>query len=205
MVLTSDGSSMKLYKDCELKGRILRFILQRGSATSREIYNHVQHRSYHTCISQIYSMKRNGYLSVTNRSKPYNYTLTRKGHLHARDAFIGVKKRQQNMRQRISAILSNDARFRQIIDYEVLQKLVRMSFPSSHFPPFFSLDPYQQAAYVLDELNFRDGEILRLRNQLQQISKLKTSQCQPRPPSIPQEHQPMKSRRGPPRIRPAEK
>jgi hypothetical protein len=198
--------AMKLYKDCQLKGRILGIVLRKGTATSREIYEQVQHPSYNAFKSEVNQLKRRGYLTVSNNSKPYLYKLTRQGRLHAHDPYINVKRKRKNNQLRVTATLNNDIRFREIVDVEVKKRLSDMPFPSSHFPPFYPVDPYQQAAYILDELKFKDGEIIRLQNQVQQLTRVQTNIRQPRPP-VQQEQQQLKSRiriRDAPRLKPSE-
>jgi hypothetical protein len=187
---------MKLYKDCELKGQILRIILLHGATTSRFIFESIKHPNYNAFRSELNLLKRRGYLTITNDSKPYIYKLTSKGCLHAQDPFLTIKRRQKNAQLRVAAVLNNDMRFRQIVDSEVHKRLCQMPFPASHFPPFFPADPYQQAAYILDQLNFKDGEILRLRNQLQQTTRTQTNVCQTPPvnPKNPINQKPQRER-----------
>jgi len=187
---------MKLYRDCQLKGKILGIILRKGGATSREIYEQVQHPNYAGLRSELSQLKRrHGYITTLSDKKPYVYILTKKGRLHAQDPYLTIKRRQKNIQLKVAALLNNDVLLQQIVDSELYKRLCQMPFVSSHFPPFFPADPYQQAAYILDELKFKDAEIASLQNQLQ-LTRAQTNECRNPPvnPKNPINQKPQRER-----------
>lgn len=55
---------------------------------------------------------KHGYLKKDGDKKPYHYSLTKKGKLHAKDPLILKKRREFRYWQDVSRILSNKAEFR---------------------------------------------------------------------------------------------
>jgi predicted transcriptional regulator len=165
---------MKLYKDCELKGKILGIISNKGKITSREIYEEINHPSYPAFKSELNQLKRRGYITISNNSKPFFYTLTKNGKLHAADPYIYKKKRQEHLQKRVSSILNDDVRFQEAVQNEVQNRLPGISSPSSQIPTSQSDNLHQENADLMEELKLKDVEIARLLYRVQELTRTQT-------------------------------
>ncbi|WP_321430837.1 hypothetical protein [uncultured Methanolobus sp.] len=129
---------MKQYRDCDLKGRILRSIHQSpiGShPTARAIFDAVGHHNFDSFLSTIHRLKKYSYISVIPDSRPFQYRLTRKGQEHAHDPYKYKKAKQQHLEQRIRAILNDDDRFSGEVEKEVRQRLSEIESGTREAPP----------------------------------------------------------------------
>jgi predicted transcriptional regulator len=165
---------MKTYKDCELKGRILHCIANDRN-TSRAIYAEVQHPSYPAFKSELNQLKRRGYITISNDKRPYLYTLTKKGRLHATDPYISIKRKQENIQLRVDAILTDSERFKEAVNSEVQSRLPGISSPSSQIPSYQSDNPHHGTAHFLEELKSKDLEIARLQYRVQELTRTQTA------------------------------
>ncbi len=104
----------KSYKDCTLKGLILRSI-KAGHQEAKQIYTAINYaKSLDALYAEMCRLNNYGYLSVTKHNGISIYSLTQKGEQHADDPYICVKQKEEWLKRivdkKVMAILQdNDA------------------------------------------------------------------------------------------------
>ncbi len=112
MTSTRSKPGRKTHKDCALKALILRAVARNcNNATSRKIYNSIDYHNYNTFRVSLNRYVKQGYLRKCGDKRPYNYSLTKKGFLHANDPLVLKKRREMRYWQHMSRILSNEKEF----------------------------------------------------------------------------------------------
>lgn len=102
----------KNLKDCTLKAMVLRAVAAGGNnCTSRQIFDKIEYRNYNSLRVSINRYVKQGYLRKHGNKKPYYYSLSKKGLLHAKDPLILKKKRHFLYWQHITEILSKEDEF----------------------------------------------------------------------------------------------
>jgi len=173
---------MKHYKDCQLKGRILHCIVN-NITTSRGIYEKIGHPSYPAFRSELYSLKRRGYITTLTSKKPHTYSLTKLGRLHAQDPYIQKRRKQEYINSRVDAILNDNERFQAAVENEVKNRFPVIPSPSGNFSPSQKVNPHPETAHLMAELKSKDEKIIKLNNRIRELMQPKISTCQPRLPA----------------------
>lgn len=110
--MTHQRKKVKKLQDCNLKSMVLEAVARGGNnCTSRQISDRIEYRNYNSLRASINRYVRQGYLIKHGNKKPYYYSLTKKGLLHAKDPLILKKRRHFLYWQHISKILSDEKEF----------------------------------------------------------------------------------------------
>ncbi len=164
---------MKQYKDCQLKGQILATLL-REDLSSREIQEIVQHPSNRSFWSELYALRRRGYLTTTSTMKPYLYSLTKKGEIHAADPFIMKKHKQEYLQRRVSAILNNDESFKQALEIELEKHPSGTTSTPASITSSPNANRNEETSQLIKELKAKDDEVALLQFQVQEMRRQKS-------------------------------
>lgn len=114
MQIIKPQKSSKTYKDCTLKGLILRSI-KAGHNEARDIFTNINYRkSLDALYAEMCRLSNYGYVSTIKEQGISRYALTKKGLEHADDPYICVKKKEEWLKnivnKNVMAILrDNDA------------------------------------------------------------------------------------------------
>ncbi|WP_407282357.1 hypothetical protein V7O59_14155 [Methanolobus sp. ZRKC1] len=167
----SRKSGMKTYRDCDLKGRILRQVQLCGSQspTARELFIAVQHHDFDSFLSSLHRLKKYGYLSTVPDSRPYRYQLTRKGIEHAREPYIYKIRKQQHLQERIRSILEDDERFSEEVEKEVRTRLSEIQTGTREAPIVETVTKEADDSALREELESKDRTIHELQAQIQHL------------------------------------
>jgi hypothetical protein len=143
----------------QFKAKVLR-LLTEGDLSSKEIYERLPH-DYHNknFRSALFQLKRRGYLSKKGE-KPYMYSLTKKGRIHAQDPYIYAKNRYA---RHGSTMLQNDTSGE--TDGSDNSSVSGGSSGS------IGSGAYADNTHLLTELSEKDAEILRLQTMLKNMSE----------------------------------
>lgn len=119
---------MKHFKDGTLKFAILNYVLHHSGCTSEDIAQHVQHESIRVLRSEIYYLKRQSYLTVSDKKeRPLRYSTTKSGQKEAQQGPHSVQikrqERQERVQAMVSAILNDDDNFAAAVESEVRTRL----------------------------------------------------------------------------------
>lgn len=102
----------KTLQDCKLKAMVLQAVAANGNnCTSRQISDKIGYKNYNSLRVSLNRYVRQGYLRKHGQTKPYYYSLTKKGLLHAKDPLILKKKRNFLYWRHVSQILGNEEEF----------------------------------------------------------------------------------------------
>ncbi|WP_321429923.1 hypothetical protein [uncultured Methanolobus sp.] len=127
---------MKSFRDGTLKFAILNYVLHNSGTTSQDIAKHVQHESIKTLRSEIYYLKRSGYITVDSKTGTLNhYSTTKKGKIHAQDPHRYKRIKQERIQAAVRSILENDEQFSSEVQKEVRQRLSEIESGIREAPP----------------------------------------------------------------------
>jgi hypothetical protein len=164
----------KQFRDCDLKGRILRQVQLSGSQskpTARELFEAVNHPNFDSFLSSLHRLKKYGYISTVAGSHPYRYTLTRKGETHAQDPYKYKRAKQEGLQMRISAILNDDEQFSQAVEEEVRKRLSEIE-SGTREPPIIETEK-EDNTDLKEELEEKNSRIQELEAQVQHLIRHK--------------------------------
>jgi hypothetical protein len=164
----------KLYKDCTLKHAILTTLAQsEHGMTTRELFDRVGHPSWESFRVEVYQLWRRGqYLtrSKVDGKREYRYSLSKLGKEHSVDAFKTIRKRQENIHAKVSAILNDDEAFRQAVEQEASRRSSCGPVSGGSGPvstPTTSVNDEN----VISMIRAKDKEITMLQMQLQELRR----------------------------------
>ena len=108
----SQKKGHKTLQDCKLKAMVLRALASGGNnCTSRQISDKIGYENCNCLRVSLNRYVRQGYLRRHGEKKPYYYSLTKKGLLHAKDPLILKKKRNFLYWKHVSEMLANEEEF----------------------------------------------------------------------------------------------
>lgn len=127
----------KRLDDCKLKEVILQAVADNHNCTtSRQIYERIDYHNYNSFRVSLNQYVRRGYLKKEGDKKPYHYSLTKKGYLHAKDPLVLKRERRIRYEKHITQILGTDKGFRQGVQMFIRQnpeKALQEIYKSPYF------------------------------------------------------------------------
>jgi hypothetical protein len=166
--MTHQRKKVKKLHDCTLKGMVLRAVAAGGNnCTSRQIFDKIEYKNYNSLRVSINRYMRQGYLKKHGDKKPYYYSLTKKGLLHAKDPLILKKRRHFLYWQHLTEILSKEDEFVKAMVMHIRHN-PEFALREICKSPYFRGDSTFHGYYkrILDEQN---QEIVYLRELLYQL------------------------------------
>lgn len=109
----------KIFKDCQLKGLILRSILD-GNTTSPLIFQDIKypHSYTNSFFRELKFLKDSGYISRRKVSGVSVYSLTKKGRGHALNPLIYKEHKNRYVTAVVSSMLMDNEKFRKAVEKE---------------------------------------------------------------------------------------
>nr|WP_319507239.1 hypothetical protein [uncultured Methanolobus sp.] len=172
-----------------MKGQVLSTLVQ-NELTVKEMQNIVQHPNFNSFKAEISQLKRRGYITVSENTRPKTYKLTKKGHEHAANPFITIIRRQESIAAKVSAILNDDDAFQKAVQEEA-SRMSSGGHVSGHggviSTPTASIDDSK----VQKLLQAKDDEIEKLKRYVLHLRQSPQSQAPTGPMSTRTQGQPM--------------
>lgn len=130
MQIITPKKTKKSYKDCLLKGLILRSI-KAGHTEARDIHTNINYnKSLNALYSEMSRLKNYGYVSIIKLNSISIYTLTKKGEQHAMNPFICVEQKEIRLKnivdKNVMAILKDNDKMKQLA-YEMALDMQKSS------------------------------------------------------------------------------
>ncbi len=126
MLIRPKKKNVKLYKDCTLKGLILKSI-KAGHQEAREIFTTINYsKSLGALYAEMCRLNNYGYISVIKEHGISRYTLTKKGEQHADDPYICVRQKEEWLKRivdkNVMAILQDNDAIKRLA-YDMAQRM----------------------------------------------------------------------------------
>ncbi|MFZ3167360.1 MAG: hypothetical protein WA130_07070 [Candidatus Methanoperedens sp.] len=113
------------YADCQLKGLILRSILN-SKNTPKSIFEDIQYKgNLDNLHKELYSLRRRGYLTQHKIKRVSIYDLTTKGRKHALNPLLSLEIKRQRASNEVISILKNEKKFMDAVKRYVDQNYSR--------------------------------------------------------------------------------
>ena len=110
--------SGKSLQDGVLKGLILNAVLDEKHS-SHTIYQSIEYENYNSFLVALNRLTRYGYLSKIGKgkcnSKPFKYSLTKKGVFHAHNPLLNLQHREQYIQKRAMEFMENTEQFQNAV------------------------------------------------------------------------------------------
>lgn len=110
--------SGKTLKDGVLKGLILNAVLDEKHS-SHTIFQTIEYQNYNAFLVALNRLTRYGYLAKIGKgkcnSKPFKYSLTKKGVIHAQNPFLNIQHRENYINKRAIELMQDTEQFQNAV------------------------------------------------------------------------------------------
>jgi hypothetical protein len=130
MLIIKPKKTTKSYKDCTLKGLILKSI-KAGHNEAKDIHADIQYKkSLNALYAEMCRLSNYGYVSILKEHGISKYTLTKKGEQHAINPFICVEQKEIRLKnivdKNVMAVLKDNDKMKQLA-YEMALEMQKSS------------------------------------------------------------------------------